>query len=285
MVENHTEPGSVKILSKKESEFPNQTRPEEIQLTKIANSKYIPGATLLVPYEVEGLRRWAMIDTGASRSLMSLELARTIGNPIVPNTSRLTGPIANEMPTKGVIKAEVKIGTLVATDEIVVVEDLYPEIMIGLKFMMENKCTSDLVQQKLTILKDDGSIVQVPMQILSGHVLPPEDDAFVCETVPSPDTVSVASEISEKLEQDVDEILNFSTPDLENTEIKEKLRNVIRDFRDVFSLPSDPLGTAVGVENHLDIGDAKPSNFHFTKSLHPSSKQFAKKFVRCSRKV
>ena len=256
--DKQAEPGSVKILSKKEPEFPNQARSDEVKSRKLTHSQYIPGATLLIPYEVESLRCWAMIDTGASRSLMSLELAKTIGNPIAPNPSRLTGPIANEMPTKGIVKAQVKIGTCVASDEFVVVEDLYPEIMIGLKFMMENQCSTDLVEQKLTIPKDDGFIIKVPMQVLSGHVPPPEDDAFVCETVPGPDTVSAASETNEKLEQEVDEILNLATPGLENAEIKEKLRDLIRDYRDVFSLPSDPLGTAVGVEHRIDIGDAKP---------------------------
>ena len=189
---------------------------------------------------------------------MSLELAQVIGNPITPHNSLLTGPIANEMPTKGIIKAEVKIGTLVAPNELVVVEDLHPEILVGLKFLMENQCTADMVEGKLTIPKDDGSIVKVPMQILGGLILPPEDDAFVFETVPGPDTVSAASETNEKLEQDVDEILNLATPGLENYKIKEKLRVLIRNFRDVFSLPADPLGTAVGVEHHNDIGDAKP---------------------------
>ena len=256
--DTQAEPGSVKLLSKKEPEFPNQARSDEVKLRKLTHSQYIPGATLLIPYEVESLRCWAMIDTGASRSLMSLELAKTIGNPIAPNPSRLTGPIANEMPTKGIVKAEVKIGTCVASDEFVVVEDLYPEIMIGLKFMMENQCSTDLVEQKLKIPKDDGFIIKVPMQVLSGHVPPPEDDAFVCEMVPGPDTVSVASEINKKLEQEVDEILHLATPGLENAEIKEKLRDLIRDYRDVFSLPSDPLGTAVGIEHRIDIGDAKP---------------------------
>ena len=165
-----------------------------------------------------------MIDTDASRSLMSLELAKTIGNAIAPNPSRLTGLIANEMPTKGIVKAEVKIGNCVVSDELVVVKDLYPEIKIGLKFIIENKRTTDLVEQKLTIPKDDVFIIKVPMQVASGHVPPPEDDAFVCETLPGPDTMSATSEINEKLEQEVDEILNLSTPGLENTEIKEKLR-------------------------------------------------------------
>ena len=155
----------MKIFSKKEPEFLNQDRSDEIKLRKLTHSQYIPGATLLILYEVENLGCWAMIDTGASRTLM--------GNPIAPNPSGLTGPIANEMPTKGIVKAEVKIGTCVASDEFVVVDDLYPEIMIGLKFMMENQCSTDLVEQKLTIPQDDGFIIKVPMQVLSGHVPPP----------------------------------------------------------------------------------------------------------------
>ena len=198
-----------------------------------------------------------MIDTCASRSLMSLELAKTIGNPIALNPSRFPGPVANEMPTRGIVRAEVKIGTCVAPDEFVVEEDLYPEIMIGLKMMIENQCTTDLVEQKLTIPKDDRFIIKVTMQVVSGHVPPPEDDAFVCETVLGHDTTSASSEINKKLEQEVDEISNLATSGLENTEIKEKLRNLIRDYRDVFSLPSDLLGTAEGVQHRIDIGDAK----------------------------
>ena len=129
--------------------------------------------------------------------------------------------------------------------------------MIGLKFLLENQCTTDLVEQKLTIPKDDGFIIKVPMQIASGQVPPPEDDVFNCETVPGPDTVSMTSEINKKLEQEVNEILDLATPGLENTEIKEKLRNLIRDYKDVFSLPSDPLVTAVGIEHRIDIGVEK----------------------------
>ena len=103
-----------------------------------------------------------MIDTGASRSLMSLEIAKTIGNPIAPNPSRLTGPIANERPTKGIIKADVKIGTCVGSDKLVVLEDLYPEIIIGLKFMIKNQCTTDLVEQNLTISKMMASSLKYP---------------------------------------------------------------------------------------------------------------------------
>ena len=62
------------------------------------------------------------------------------------------------------------------------------------------------------------------MQVVRGHGLPSEEDAFVCETVPGPDPVSVASENYETLEQDVDEVLNLATPDLENTELRRTSR-------------------------------------------------------------
>ena len=104
-------------------------------------------------------------------------------------TSRLTGSIANEMPTKVIMKAERK--TLLANDEFVIVVRLHPEVLIGLKFLIEHRCTAHMVEQKLTIQKDDWSIVKVPIQILREPSHPPED-----ETVPGPDTVPTASEVN-----------------------------------------------------------------------------------------
>ena len=51
--DKQAELGSVKIFSKKGPEFSNQARPDELKSTNVAHSKYIPGATLLIPYEVE----------------------------------------------------------------------------------------------------------------------------------------------------------------------------------------------------------------------------------------
>ena len=63
---------------------------------------------------------------------MSLKLFRAIGTRYL-----LTGILANEITTKGVIVAEAEIGTLVANDKFVVVEGLNPETLIELKFLME----------------------------------------------------------------------------------------------------------------------------------------------------
>ena len=47
--DKQAELGSVTIFSKMDPEFPNRARPDEIKLTKVAHSKYIPGATLFNP--------------------------------------------------------------------------------------------------------------------------------------------------------------------------------------------------------------------------------------------
>ena len=68
----------------------------------------------------------------------------------------------------------------------------------------------------------------------------------------------MATDQDELLEADVDEILNLATSGLEDPEIKERLRILIREYRDVFSLPKDPLGTAVGIEHRIDTQDTPP---------------------------
>ena len=124
------------------------------------------------------------------------------------------------MPTKGVIKKDVQIGTFVANGIFDVVKDLHPEILVRLKFPMEKQCRHDMVEQKLTVPNNIDSIIKEPLPILNRPVLPLEDDAFVCETVPGSDTVSATSQINK---------------------IKETLRVLIRNFRDVLSLLSGPL--------------------------------------------
>ena len=78
----------------------------------------------------------------------------------------------------------------------------------------------------------------------------PGKEAYVFDTIPAQDHVSMATDLNYELETDVDEILNLATSDLESAEIKEELRTLIREY--VFSLPKDPLGTAVGIEHKID---------------------------------
>ena len=80
---------------------------------------------------MEDQRCSAIVDTGARNSLISSELATELGNKIVPNRISLIGPVGNFMVTRGLMKAAVKIGDLVAEDEFVV-QGLYPEVTLQL---------------------------------------------------------------------------------------------------------------------------------------------------------
>ena len=264
---NSLEPGSVKILPKGDPEELEKFNGVKNACAKandmeaphaIAAGKFVKGSGLLVPYQVEDQRCWAIVDTGASNSLISSTLATELGNEIVPNQSSLIGPVGNVMSTEGLMKAMVKIGDLVAEDEFVVVDGLYPEVLLGLKFMIESKNYPNVVSQELVIKKPDRSTVVVPMQLGGRHVPFPGKEAYVFDTIPAPDHVSVATELNDELERDVDEILNLATSDLESVEIKEELRRLIRKYREVFSLPKDPLGTAVGIEHKIDIENSPP---------------------------
>ena len=140
------QPGSVKILPRSDQfahvKVNREPEPKGTcnDADLIAVGKFAPGTSLLVPCEVEAQRSWAVVDTGASKSLINSSLATKIEKPIIPHQSKLLGPIGNVMPTRGTLKADVKIGDVVAEDEFVVVDDMYPEVLMGLKFMKENKC-------------------------------------------------------------------------------------------------------------------------------------------------
>ena len=89
-----------------------------------ASGKCPQGTRLLVPCEVEVQRSGAVVDTGASKSLIDSSLATKIEKPIVLQRSILLEPIGNVMPTRGTLKADVKIGEAI-TEETFVCET-YP---------------------------------------------------------------------------------------------------------------------------------------------------------------
>ena len=94
--------------------------------------------------DVEVLPSWAIVDTGASFSLISRHMASLVGKPVNPHPHRLLGPIGNVMPIDGKMLAEVTFGKHNSTDEFIVVDELYPHVLIGLKFLCDNECQVDI---------------------------------------------------------------------------------------------------------------------------------------------
>ena len=65
-------------------------------------------------------------------------------------------------------------------------------------------------------------------------------------------------DLNAEIENDVDEIMQLAASELQNSEMKQKLRELVKQYRDVFALAKDPLGTAVGTEHRIEAKDAVP---------------------------
>ena len=77
-----------------------------------------------VKREVEDLRCWAIVDTGASTSLIGRHMVSIVGKPINPHPHRLLGPKGNVMPKDGMMLAGDTFGKHDSTDEFIVVDEL-----------------------------------------------------------------------------------------------------------------------------------------------------------------
>ena len=222
-----------------------------------ASGEIARGSGMWVPVQVENQLYWPIVDTGDSRSLMSRSLASEIGNPILPYDHKLFGPIGNVIPIDGILRADVKIGPHISSDEFILVDQLYPQLLIRLKFMAENGCQMDLASKKILIRVSDRKTTAVGVHIRDRHEHPLDDQAYVIQTVKITENLE-NDDLTAEFENDVDEIMQLAASELQNAEIKQKLRELVKQYRDIFALAEDPLGTAVGTEHQNETKDAPP---------------------------
>ena len=95
------EPGSFRILQRNEPVVFEAKSPDEPNVVATGNFRRSP--RMWVKSEVEDLPCWAIVDTGASTSLISRHMASLVGKPVNPHPHphRLLGPIGNVMPIDG----------------------------------------------------------------------------------------------------------------------------------------------------------------------------------------
>ena len=210
-----------------------------------------------VKCEVEDLLCWAIVETGASTSLISRHMASLVGKPVNPHPHFLLGPIGNVMPIDGEMLAEVTFGKHESTDEFIVVDELYPHVLIGLKFRCNNKCQVDIEHETLKIRIRDRTETTVPLYVGDRLEPPTDEKACVLQTEDEIEEPVVSNEVLEKNDEDVNEI-ELAASDLQHSQIKEKLSSLIGIYRDVFALAKDPLGTAIGTEHFIDTNDNPP---------------------------
>ena len=195
---------------------------------------------------------------------MSRSLASEIGNPILPYDHKLFERLENVIPIDGIMHADEKIGPLATSDEIIIVDQLYPQLLIGLKCMTENGCPMDLASKQLLIRVSDSKTNAVGVHIGDRYEHPPDDQAYVIQTVKITENLE-NDDLNAEIENDVDEIMQLAASEVQNAEIKQKLREIVKQYRDGFALARDPLGTAVGIEHRIDTKDAVPSNMAHIK--------------------
>ena len=256
-----SEPQTAKILRKSDPVIfevkCTDKRCRDKESEAVASGENARGSGMWVPVQVENQPCWAIVDTGASRSLMSRSLASEIRNPILPYDHNLFGPIGNVIPIDGIMRADVKIGPHATSDEFIVVDQLYPQLLIGLKFMTENGCQVDLASKQFLIRVSDSKTTAVGVHIGDRYEHPPDDQAYVIQTVKIPENPE-NDDLNAEIENDVDEIMQLAASELQNSDIKQKLRELVKQYRDVFALAKDPLGTAVGTEHRIETKDAVP---------------------------
>ena len=256
-----SQPQTSKILSKSDPVIfevkCTDTRCRHKESEAVASGEIARGSGMWVPVQVENQLCWAIVDTGASRSLMSRSLASEIGNPILPYDHKLFGPIGNVIPIDGIMRADVKIDPHATSDEFTVVDQLYPQLLIGLKFMTENGCQMDLASKQFLIRVSDSKTTAVGVHIGDRYEHPPDDQAYLIQTAKIPEKPE-NDDLNAEIENDVDEIMQLAASELQNSEIKRKLRELVKQYRDVFALAMDPLGTAVGTEHRIETKDAVP---------------------------
>ena len=252
----NAEPGSLRILQRNEPVVFETKNTDEPNVVATGNFRRSPGMWLKC--EVEDLPCWAIVDTGASTSLISRHMACLVGKPVNPHPHRLLGPIGNVMPIDGKMLAEVTFGKHKSTDEFIVVDELYPHALISLKFLCDNKCQVDIENETLKIRIRDQAETTVPLYV-GDRLEPPTDErACVLQTEAEIEETAVTNEILEKNDDDVNEIVELAASDLQDSQIKESLSSLIGIYRDVFALAKDPLGTAIGTEHFIDTNDNPP---------------------------
>ena len=197
-----------------------------------------------VKCEVEDLPCWALVDTGASTCLISHHMASLVGKPVNKHPHRLLGPIGYVTPFDGKTIAKVTFGKQKVWMIFIVVNELYPHVLIGPKFLCNNKCQVDIENDTLNFRIRDQAETTIPLYVGDRLDPPTDKKAFDLQTEDAIEEPVVPNEVLEKDSGDVNEIIELAASDLQDSQIEKKLSNLITTlFAPAFSRNCDRHGT------------------------------------------
>ena len=204
----NAEPRCLRILQRNEPVVFEARNTDEPNVVATGNFRRSPG--MWEKFKVEDLPCWAIVDNGASTSLIGRHMASLVGKPVKPHPHRLLGPIRNVMPIDRKMIPEVTLEKPKSTNEYFVVDELYPQVLIGLKFPCDNKCQVDIEQETLKIRIGYQAETTVPIYV-GDRLEPPTDKrACVLQTEDEIEEPVVSNEVLEKNDKDVNEIVELA---------------------------------------------------------------------------
>ena len=114
------------------------------------------------------------------------------------------------------------------------------------------------LKTELLNFERDEAKTTVPLYVQDRLDPPTDKRACVLQTRDKNQEPDVSNEVLEKINEDVNEIVELVTSDLQGSQAKEKLSNFNGTYREVFALANNLLGTAIKTEPFIDTNDNPP---------------------------
>ena len=261
-----------------------------------------------------------LIDTGASTNLIQAEKLFSLDRfaRILPYKGRLESADGKTINVLGRAVLELKLGSICEEIHVLVLQNLKPQMILGLKEMKRHGCTIDFRSNEMWTGSKESSAVVMRMvsltavgsyrycreteidpsmqdtKFVSDHQLqavtgasPKETDYLMAaqlsrETQVKYSESNYVSETEDEewtdtddevlnwvahtvykaqdhptLDQEVDQILELSAPGVSGVAL-DRLRTLVREYRDVFALKNNELGCTDIVQHQIDTGDTPP---------------------------
>jgi len=136
----------------------------------------------------------ALVDSGASCSIMSKSYAQQLRLNIVPlkgPPERMVSANGTRIQTVGIVKMELYLQGAKMDHEVLIAEDLSPNFVLGMNFLLDNHAKLNFA----TILSLFDDLVEIPMRLRCDDtngalvyrtaVLPPYSEAYLTVTTPN----------------------------------------------------------------------------------------------------